>query len=187
MTLEQILSNKQLQPIINVGTFSILIVGFHFFFRWWARGEDAYWPLEDIVIPVYKFLSNLLYENSVWTLKHFTNYKFTTNTELREIYIGGGYVGVTAGCSGLKQFLHWIFLMTIFPGPWKQKLWFIPAGLLIIHLVNIFRISSLTILLYYDTSQSQWDFAHDYLLRPIFFVVMFALWVFWVERFVNKK
>ena len=128
---------------------------------------------------------NLLYHNSVWALKHLTTYNFTFNDELREIYIGPGYVGVNYGCSGFKQFLQWIVLMSFFPGPWKQKAWFIPVGLVIIHFVNVFRISSLSvILLYYP---EHWDFTHDWILRPFFYVVMFGMWVIWVERFYQPK
>ena len=184
MNIKEILSNKKLKPLINVAIFAILILGFHFFFRWWAY-DLAYWPLKSVVDPTYEFLANLLYNNSVWALQHLTTYDFTTDAALREIYFGPGYVGVNYGCSGLKQFLQWIVLMGFFPGPWKHKAWFIPLGLLVVHVVNIFRISSLSVLLLYYPNQ--WDFTHDYILRPFFYVVMFAMWVIWVEKFVEKK
>lgn len=175
-------NDKRITPLINVALFAILILGFHYFFRWWAHGDDKYWPIAGLVMPIYESLANLLYENSVWALSHLTGYEFTSNTELRKIFIGEGYVEVSYGCSGFKQFLQWIVLMTIFPGPWKQKLWFIPAGLLIIHIVNIFRISFLSVILNYGATQTQWDFTHDWILRPFFYVVMFGMWVFWVEK-----
>ncbi|MFK5856651.1 MAG: exosortase/archaeosortase family protein [Bacteroidota bacterium] len=132
-------------------------------------------------------MANLLYNNSVWALKHLTTYEFTTDNALKTIYIGKGYVSVNHGCSGFKQFLQWIVLMVFFPGPWKHKLWFIPAGLVVVHLVNVFRISSLSIILEYNQSQSFWDFSHDWILRPFFYVVMFGMWVIWVEKLVDKK
>jgi len=54
----------------------------------------------------------------------------------------------------------------------------------IIHLVNVFRISGLSILLLYFPKH--WQFTHDYIFRPFFYVVMFLLWVWWVEKFRNK-
>ena len=75
--------------------------------------------------------------------------------------------------------------MTFFPGPWKHKAWFIPLGLVVIHLVNIFRISGLSILLIYFPEH--WQFTHDYIWRPFFYVVMFLLWVWWVEKFRDRK
>jgi exosortase/archaeosortase family protein len=187
LTFKQISSSNQLRPLINVAIFAILILGFHYFFRWWAYDDNKYWPIESIVMPIYEFMANLLYTNSVWAIQHLTGYEFKTNTELREIFMGTGRVSVNYGCSGFKQFLQWIVLMTFFPGPWKHKAWFILAGLIIIHIVNIFRISSLSIILHYGASQTQWDFTHDWILRPFFYVVMFGLWVFWVEKFVDKK
>jgi len=178
---------SNITPLINVAIFTILILGFHFFFRWWAYGDNKYWPIEGLIAPVYDFLANLLYNNSIWVLHHLTNYDFTTSDELRTIYLGKGYVGVGYGCSGLKQFLQWIVLMSFFPGPWKHKAWFVPLGLLIIHIINVMRITMLSTYLHYEPSQTSWTFAHDYLLRPFFYVVMFLLWVVWVERFVEKK
>ena len=28
-----------------------------------------------------------------------------------------------------------------------------------------------------------WHFTHDWILRPFFYVVIFLLWVWWVEKF----
>jgi exosortase/archaeosortase family protein len=75
--------------------------------------------------------------------------------------------------------------MLFFPGPWIHKLWFIPLGLIITHLVNVFRIDSLVIIL--DYYPQHWHFTHDYILRPFFYVVMFGLWVFWVEKITPQK
>ena len=184
MNIKQLISTNQLRPLKDVALFSILILGFHFFFRWWAY-DLSYWPFQGIINPTYKFLTDLLYNNSIWALKYLTAYEFTTDDSLRKIIIGSGSVSVNFGCSGLKQFLQWVILMGFFPGPWKKKLWFIPSGLIIIHLVNIFRISGLSILLEYYPQY--WNFSHDYLFRPFFYVVMFAMWVIWVEKFKGKK
>ena len=171
---------KRYQSLKDVSLFFILILGFHFLFRLWAYRLN-YKPFHEIVMSVYEFLTKLLFNNSIWTLKHFTNYEFVTHG--RNIFIGIGAVGVHYGCSGLKPFLEWIVLMSFFPGPWKHKLWFIPSGLVIIHLVNIFRITGLSILLVYFPQH--WKFAHDYIFRPLFYIVMFALWMLWVEKFKN--
>lgn len=178
---------KDVTPLLDIAIFVILILGFHFFFRWWAYGENIYWPVETLVMPVYDFLSNLLFQNSVWVLQHFTNYDFTTDDTVRKIFVLNGYVGVNHGCSGFKQFLQWIVLMVFFPGSWKHKLWFIPLGLFVIHAVNIMRITSLSAYLCYNPSQANWDFAHDYILRPFFYVVMFLMWIIWNEKIRNNK
>ena len=181
MNIRSLSHEKRFRPFRDVVFFFVLILGFHFLFRFWAY-HLHYQPLQAIVMPVYGFLTRLLFNNSVWVLKHLTHFQFSTQGN--NIVMGAGHVGVHSGCSGLKQFLEWIVLMTFFPGPWKHKAWFIPLGLVVIHLVNIFRISGLSILLIYFPEH--WQFTHDYIYRPFFYVVMFAMWVFWVEKFRNR-
>ncbi len=184
MNIKNILQNKKLRPLIDVAIFSVLLLSFHFFYRYWA----AHWhfaPFYQLVWDIQDYLAELLYNNTVWALKHFTSYDFTFLHDKREIWYtaGRGYVGVHHACSGFKQFLQWTVLMLFFPGPWKQKLWFIPLGIVITHFVNVFRISGLSVVLVY--LPQHWQFIHDNLYRPFFYVVMFFLWVWWVEKFKN--
>jgi len=52
-------------------------------------------------------------------------------------------VKVIEGCNGLAVMIMFLAFLLGFPGPWKQKAWFIPAGLLVIHLFNIARVAVL--------------------------------------------
>ena len=120
---------------------------------------------------------------SAWIVEHILGYDINTlNTTI--YFPNNGFIAVNGSCSGLKQFYQWIFLMVLFPGPWKQKLWYIPLGMFVIHLVNIMRIVILSIILM--KWPDQWNFSHDWILRPFFYVVIFTLWVIWVEKFRNK-
>ncbi|MCF8367655.1 MAG: exosortase/archaeosortase family protein [Bacteroidales bacterium] len=96
-----------------------------------------------------------------------------------------GYVAVNLSCSGIKQFYQWFFLIALYPGPWKHKLWFFPLGLGIIHIVNIIRIVGMVYVTIY--LPDNWHFMHDYVARPFFYVVMFLLWVWWNEKFYLKS
>ena len=127
----------------------------------------------------------LLYENSDWALANITTCDYSADPETRTFLFGAGSVYITAGCSGFKQLLQWLVLMIFFPGPWKHKLWFIPLGLVVVHLVNVFRIDGLVIIL--DYFPEYWQFTHDYIMRPLFYAVMFGMWVIWVEKFAEKK
>jgi exosortase/archaeosortase family protein len=95
------------------------------------------------------------------------------------------YNAVNTSCSGLKQFLQFAILMLIYPGPWRHKAWYIPLGIVILHLVNLVRIVGMTFVMM--NKPENWDFWHDDIFRPLFYVVMFALWVFWNERFFLKR
>ena len=183
MNLKTILTDPRIKSLRDVIIFVFILLSFHFLFRYWAD-HFHYWPIADTVGQINQYLMRLLYDNSLWALQHLTTYDFRTDAETRTFWLNGGSVYISAGCSGFKQFLQWIVLMLFFPGPWKHKLWFIPLGLIITHLVNVFRIDSLVIIL--DYYPQHWNFTHDYILRPFFYVVMFGLWVFWVEKVTPK-
>ena len=87
-------------------------------------------------------------------------------------------------CSGLKQFYQAFFLFLLYPGSARHKLWYIPMALVIMHLVNIIRVVGLSLTMVY--AHQHWDFMHDWVLRPFFYVVLFGLWVVWDARFFQS-
>jgi len=184
MNPKTLLQDPRLKSLRDVVIFATILLSFHFLFRYWAN-QLHYYPIHAAVGEINKFLMALLYENSLWALQHLTTIDFTTDPETRTFWYAGGSVYITTGCSGFKPFMQWIVLMLLFPGPWKHKLWFIPLGLLVTHLVNVFRIDSLVLVL--DYFPQHWHFTHDYILRPFFYVVMFGLWVFWVEKITPAR
>lgn len=84
-------------------------------------------------------------------------------------------------CSGLKQFYQALVLFLLYPGPRKHKPWFIPGVIVAMHLTNILRIVILGITMLH--AYQHWDFVHDWVVRPMFYVVLFGLWVLWEQRF----
>jgi len=94
-------------------------------------------------------------------------------------------LSIVPSCSGIKQILQFALLILLYPGPWKHKAWFIPFGIIIIHLTNVFRLSSLCIVM--ANWPVHWRFIHDYPARIIFYIVIFSLWVIWNDRFYHSK
>jgi exosortase/archaeosortase family protein len=92
-----------------------------------------------------------------------------------------GYIAVVESCSGLKQFYQIFFLILFFNGSWKNKLWFIPLALISLYGVNIFRIIGLSVVLVHWPDY--WDFIHMWVFRPFYYVLIFAFWVWWMEKF----
>jgi exosortase family protein XrtF len=92
---------------------------------------------------------------------------------------------VYEGCNGLNVAILFLAFLLSFGPISKTLLWFIPLGLMLIHLANLTRIT----LLFYVASY--WPkymyFTHKYLFTAILFVVVFALWVWWVRRYSLKK
>jgi exosortase family protein XrtF len=92
-------------------------------------------------------------------------------------------VGVYEGCNGVNVVI--VFLSFVFAfGPLHKKLlWFVPAGILVIHLANLFRIG----LLFFISRDypHQLYFFHKYFLTAFIYAVVFILWFVWL-RF-NKR
>ncbi len=91
---------------------------------------------------------------------------------------------INEGCTGLKQIIQVLLLFLIYPGPFKHKAWFIPSAIILIHLTNITRITLLAIAMNFNLPHIQ--FIHTYPLRFLFYVVIFGLWVIWVEKITPK-
>lgn len=173
---------------VNVGLFIVLIISFHFLYLGWQA--IGYWPVVRWVNDLMVWSVNLLYGQCCWVLEHVFRIDITTINAQRLIAAvnkegGWARVIVAPECASLKQWLHWIFLMAIFPGPWKHKLWYIPAGLVVIEWTNVVRVCG--ILLMQIPWPNSFHIAHDYIFKVFFYFIIFLMWVLWVERFYNKS
>jgi exosortase family protein XrtF len=112
-------------------------------------------------------------------------YKTFASRDVNDFQVFGidGSNGVWIGgpCNGITlMFLFAIFVIA-YPGSLKNKLWYIPLGILIVHLINIIRIVALAFIAYYDYTYL--DFNHTYTFTFIAYSVVFALWMLWVNKF----
>ncbi len=179
-----------LESFKDVALFMGILLIFHFLYRYFAQDFLAV----DFIKNSGNSLARNVFLESKWVLELFN----VNVTSLDVLDIDGsvksnvfyyaannGYTSVGLGCSGLKQLYQWTVLMLFYPGSWKNKLWYIPMGLVVVHLTNVFRI----LLMVFVTINlpEHWHFIHDYIARPFFYVVMFAMWVYWNEHYYHKK
>jgi exosortase family protein XrtF len=96
------------------------------------------------------------------------------------------FLRVGNSCNGLEFFVLFSGFIILFPGPWKKKLFFIPAGIFIIFMLNVLRIAVLTI--NYSFSRHTFDFNHKYTYSFIIYAAIFGMWMIWVNKFspLNK-
>ncbi len=94
---------------------------------------------------------------------------------------GRDLVFVDHPCNGLVLFAQFAGLIIALPGSARKKLWFIPAGIMIIHSLNLVRISALALNAIYDYRSL--SFNHHYLFNIIAYSVIFVLWSFWLNRY----
>jgi len=174
---------------VNVGLFIVLIISFHFLFLVWQK-LLGYWPVTDAVDQLMLWSVNLVYRQSCWVLDEVLHIDIVTIGSKRLIAAlnnegGWAIVTIATECASLKQWMHWLFLMLLFPGPWKHKLWYIPAGLVIIEWTNVVRICG--ILLLQIPFPNSFHIAHDYIFKIFFYLVIFLMWMLWVEKFYNPS
>lgn len=167
--------------VVEIGLFMLITVAFHKF--WWAfaneiKSLEFIWRSAD-------FLAAEVYQASFWVNAHIFQLEMKEEGLNVMRFANNQALLVAESCSGLKQFFQIAVLFLLYPGPWKHKAWFIPLGFLAIHLTNIVRVVGLSVWMAYDFPY--WQFAHDWIMRPMYYVVIFALWYIWNEKFYNQK
>lgn len=184
--LKSFLYDRQFKPLRDVALFAILLMGFHYIYLYWSRNN--FFPVREQVDQLFVFASDILFRQSAWLVEHVFRLNHTTDGQTIWVVTKAGnwgYVEVSPGCTSLKQWMHWIFLMVLFPGPRAHKLWYIPLGIIIIHCINIVRIVGLSLTLV--PWPQHFDFFHDYIFKTFFYFMIFVMWVVWVEVFTKPK
>lgn len=103
---------------------------------------------------------------------------------IRTIGVQGGHLlWIGDPCNGVSLFAVFALFLITYPGPWRHKLWFIPLGLLSIHLINVVRIAALCIVVSIDYELL--NFNHDYTFYVVVYGWVFLLWYLWVKRFAR--
>ena len=149
----------------------------HYAFRYWAN-KLGYYPISGNVKFLNQWLTEVVFNQTKAIIAFIGSPAFTF--EDHTLYFENSYITINSSCSGLKQFLQSALLFLVFPlKSFKHKLWFIPVSVVLMHLSNLLRILLLIALIQYYPEK--FDFFHDYLLRPIFYVVIFALWLYWTK------
>lgn len=120
----------------------------------------------------------------------FLGYSLISESEISSIRTIGidGTHGLWIGdpCNGLTLFSLFAGFVIVYPGPWKKKLWFIPLGLISIHLINVLRIIGLALTVYYFPDPEILDFNHTYTFTIIVYGYVFGLWYLWSRISANS-
>ena len=92
------------------------------------------------------------------------------------------YRGVWFGdnCNGLKLFSIFFIFVIAFLVNALSKLWFVPLGIIIIHLANVIRIMAFVLI--NDQHPAYLDFNPDYTFTIFVYSIIFGLWFFWLNK-----
>lgn len=178
----EVYNSKTYRPLINVALFSVITVVFHWV--WWNGGLERFLSGFKWFESFRSMMVYAVFSQSAWIDEHIFGIEvLRQGTTI--VFPGKGFITIVESCSGTKQFYQILVLFLLIPGPWKHKAWYIPASMAIMHITNVIRILVLSGVTLH--APHQWQFIHDWIMRPFFYIVLFALWVIWVEKFDKLK
>lgn len=131
-----------------------------------------------------RFIAGII-ESADFILKSvgYSTFKVLQDRDMQVIGIdGSGGVWVGSNCNAITLFgLFSVFIIMYPGGNQKHKWWFVPAGILAIHLLNIFRVVALAIIARYKPDYL--NFNHTYTFTFMVYAFIFCLWIVWVNKF----
>jgi exosortase family protein XrtF len=97
---------------------------------------------------------------------------------------GGPVVSVYEGCNGLNVAVVFIAFVLAYGPRGQRLLWFIPLGLLVLHIANLTRISLLFAVSVHLPRYLY--FTHKFLFTSFIFFIVFLLWAWWILKLSKK-
>ena len=155
----------------------------------WFTLYHYIYRIDFLISPDYDSLTNFSKSLSYQSNFILERFGLSTSTEIHGDMVVSKILnyefthGVWIGepCNGIKIFGVFSIFILCFKGKIINKLWFIPIGICIIHLLNIIRISILTYIAAIDPS---WlNFNHNITFQIIVYGAMFCLWLIWIKKF----
>lgn len=154
------------------------LVGFVFFFFlkknyfFFNLYEYGVYCLTELIANSVKFVLHLFGFNCL------TFGKIISNTD-------GVSLILDRGCVGRNVLVVFAAFIIATPAEVWRKFAYIAAGLAVIVLLNVLRIS---LLMYVGTYHNEWfHFAHEYLFKYTLYAGVFLLWVLWMNKFRSSS
>lgn len=107
-----------------------------------------------------------------------------TNNNVIKI-TGTNGVLIAYSCLGIRHIMHFTGFMAVIKGNWKNKIWFIPSGIIIILFVNIIRIVIVAFI--QKNHPDLLEPIHFYLGRIMIYGSILILWIIWLVKFSKQK
>lgn len=177
---------ESIEPYSGIIYFVVLLMLSHFFWKFTVLGDET----ETVVTFFGMNISapfNLMADHvaKVTTrMLEIMGYSISLSADNVVRHDNNVAVHVVWACTGLKQAYIFVCIIAFYRGTLKNKLWFIPLGLLVVYLFNIFRIVVITALI---KENPEWFYIlHEHVFKYLFYVIIFGMWILW-EEVVSKK
>ncbi|MBP8131693.1 MAG: archaeosortase/exosortase family protein [Candidatus Hydrogenedentes bacterium] len=96
---------------------------------------------------------------------------------------------VVPECGAIEVMAIFLAAVIAFPTRWWKRFVGLVAGLPIMYLVNVLRLSCLAVVGALDVTPDRWvfSFAHEYVWQTVYIVFVVAVWLVWIEYVVRRK
>ena len=177
-----------LSPYFGIILFVIALFGANIIWKTAISGDEnspavLLFNKFDISAP-FIFMSEHI-AKVVYAIVRFFGYEISLMNSVFLRYAGRYGVKIIWGCTGIKQTFIFLIIMLLARGSWKNKLWFIPLGFFLCYLINIFRITAITMIV--KNHQELFHFYHDYFFKYLYYGLIFLIWLFWEEKIYRKR
>ncbi len=98
---------------------------------------------------------------------------------------GYAVLGIGNYCLGIQLWIFFAALIFSYQGKIVNKIWFSVAGIIIINLLNIFRLIAVVYAAHFYPKYIQ--FNHDYVFNVIIYIFTFLMWTIWIKWFSRKN
>ena len=107
-------------------------------------------------------------------------YKDDANPKVHILLNERTVLSIYEGCNGLNVIVIFVAFLFAYGGKWIRVIWFIPFGVLFIHMANLTRI----VLLYFvaEYYPNFMYFTHKYLFTGFIYAFVLLLWYWWATR-----
>lgn len=177
---ELIQTNKAVIKFLVVffGSYLVLALLYQGFLKY--NPFENYYPdiiTEAVAYQSYYFIDLLGYETSIFK---------DPNSPAMLVAINNTAVSrVIEGCNSISVIILFVSFIIAFSRGLKSTLIFLLLGSLCIYVLNVVRVSLLTLGLYFYKEYS--SFMHDILFPLFIYGVVFLLWIYWIRNFKKHK
>ena len=199
----------RLAPYLDVAIFMVTLLLANWFWKWMIHGDGGEPSSVDgvaqSVVTCFGLDVTAVFDayarhiaSVVYAVVHYFRDSLYMVNETTMRFVEGGGTHIVWSCTPLKQMFIWVCLMLTTPNyklltfnsktslnfklstfNWN-KLWFIPLGLVFIHIVNLARICAITAFMEFHP---EWfELLHTYIFKYLFYGLMFLFWVLYVEK-----
>ena len=171
--------------------FCILLFLWFFFYHFIYKVDELIFYSQNAdKIDILNNVSVMLAEQANYLLSIFgfeTNIDIHIDMVVAKIVDNNYSHGVWIGepCNGVKVFGVFAIFIIAFPGRIKHKLWYVPLGIICIHIINVLRIALLIFIS--SVNPSILDFNHNITFQIIVYALILLLWYIWVKKYSRLK